>query len=134
MLCEKCSNIHFRRLEDCDLIKQEPERLLTTGPERVSDYLFYFHQPNKHALEKSSDNGCHFCAMILNRLFGDGRNFEKREEWSFTHGEVILRRDIVEKWINRIDGFERWNTGDWICVQCEDRIVFSTTHGGYSGE
>jgi hypothetical protein len=69
MLCEKCSRIHFKRLEDCEIIKQEPERLDgDNGRYNFSGCLFYFHHKSKRDLEYSADNGCHFCEVLLRRV------------------------------------------------------------------
>jgi hypothetical protein len=135
MLCEKCSNIHFCRLADCDLIKQEPDRLLEKETAyNLSGCVFYIHHKSKDALQNSNNNGCHFCAMLLDRLFGEHGSSKSSPKYAFARGEVILRRSVVKRWTNRENGFEQWNTGDWIYVQCEDRNITSQCHGDYSGE
>jgi hypothetical protein len=134
MLCEKCSNIHFRRLAECDLIKQEPDRLLARETAyNTSGCVFYIHHKSKDALRNSSENGCHFCAMLLDRLFGKYGSSNNVGRYAFARGEVILRRSVIERWINEENGFEEWNTKDWVYVQCEDRNISSTSHGEYSG-
>jgi hypothetical protein len=134
MLCEKCSNIHFRRLADCELIKQEPDRLHTKETHYdISRFVFYFHHESKDALRESSEDGCHFCAMLLDRLFGRGCS-TSAAKYAFARGEVVFSRTIVERWINGENGFEEWNTSDWITVLWEDRYTMSTCHRNYSGE
>lgn len=134
MLCEKCSNIHFRRLTDCELVKQEPDRLIVEDTHyNLARPVFYFHHKSKNALQASSEDGCHLCAMLLDRLFGQGGS-TSAAEYAFARGEVIFRRSVVDRWIDRENGFEDWNTGDWIYVQCEDRNTTFTCHGDYPGE
>jgi hypothetical protein len=134
MLCEKCSNVHFRRLADCELIKQEPDRLHTKDTVyNVTCPVFYFHHESKDALRESSEDGCHFCAMLLDRLFGQGCS-TSAAKYAFARGEVLFRRSVAERWINDKNGLEEWITSDWIYVQCEDRNTTSSCHGNYSGE
>lgn len=70
MLCNKCDNIHFKRLEDCDHCIQDPGRFqLKQNEERafsvVGDSSFYFHHDSVDALSVSAGRGCHLCCMIL---------------------------------------------------------------------
>lgn len=133
MLCKRCSNIHFRRLAECDLFNEEPDWLPLA--DNRSGSVFYILHRSKDALRDSSESGCHFCAMILDRLFGEGGHsgFRSREIWA--RGEVVFRRTLVDNW-RRGDSFEQWNVDDWIYVQCEDRNITTTWHGrqGYSGK
>jgi hypothetical protein len=134
MLCTKCLNIHFRRLNECEVIKREPERLLDedTGY-RLSNCLFYFHHDNKQALEASAADGCHFCEMIRDHLFVSAPAAWGLPAFKFARGEVVFRRSIVDQWIGRQNGFEEWNESDWIYIQCERRNATTTAHGTYRG-
>ncbi|KAF2490589.1 HET-domain-containing protein [Lophium mytilinum] len=134
MLCDKCINIHFKRIEECDLIREEPDRLLGTDSVNIFHCVFYFHHRNRHDLEKSADRGCHFCGMLWGRLLGgDGNGLVSN--YRFARGEVILRRSIVEKWIDDKSGtgLHGWNIGDWIYIQCEEQNFTTTNSETYSG-
>jgi hypothetical protein len=110
MLCTKCLNIHFRRLNECGVIKREPGRLLEedTGYQ-LSNCLFYFHHDNKQALEASATDGCHFCKMIRDHLFVSVPAPWSFPTFKFAQGEVVFRRSIVDRWLGRENGFEEWN-------------------------
>jgi hypothetical protein len=131
MLCDKCNNIHFRPLKQCDLIKQEPERLLFEGSKHSIDYyLFYIHHDSLQALRESSENGCHLCAMIHDNLFGEYGLFWKTKPFAFARGEIVFRRLWHPYDLER---FEHWNTYDLGSVLCGDRECYITSHGIYSG-
>ena len=60
MLCDKCSNIHLKRLE-------EPHKIIDLLRENGADpneWLYYFHYTSPYEMRESAKNGCHFCAMI----------------------------------------------------------------------
>jgi hypothetical protein len=136
MLCDKCSNIHFKRSEDCDLIKQEPERLKDKDDYAISGCVFYIHHRDRQELEKSADKSCHFCGMLWGRLFVDpeGSGVLHPSSYSFARRKVILRRSIVESWIEKESGLEGWNKGDWIYINCGDRNATTTSVHEQSGK
>lgn len=125
MLCEKCSNIHFRRLGEWEIVQQNPRRFNKSGEASTSaSRVFYFHHESKVALRNSADNGCHFCQMLFSGLF----ETKQRGRWNygFKRGGVILRRSIVDKWLKKPSGFAEWNRLDWIYVSCEDKCNTTT--------
>jgi hypothetical protein len=68
MLCHKCRDIHFKRIEDCPTVKlyaDDPRN----GYFKEEPYLFYLHSTDRICLKNSADAGCHFCIMIYYRLF-----------------------------------------------------------------
>ncbi|KAF2810918.1 HET-domain-containing protein [Mytilinidion resinicola] len=135
MLCDKCTDIHFKRIEDCDVIRKEPDRLKGSDSIDIFHCLFYFHHKNRHDLERSADRGCHFCGMLWGRLLGQDGRHGLISKYRFARGEVILRRSIVEKWIDDKSGtgLHDWNKGDWIYIQCEDQNFTTTSSEAYSG-
>jgi hypothetical protein len=75
MLCNICSNIHFKHIENCELIQREPYRMRQDQQDAFISSVFYFHHKDKWALKSSADQGCHFCGMLwLNRFEDDGVN------------------------------------------------------------
>jgi hypothetical protein len=133
MLCDKCSNIHFKRIEDCEVIRLEPERLREDSSYSYSEGVFYFHHKDKEALKRSANQGCHFCEMLRRSLFGEGSAYSC-PLYHFARGEVILRRSIVERWIKKEFGLDEWNRCDWVYVQCGKRNATTTSVLEYVGE
>lgn len=112
MLCKKCSNIHLQPLGDCEVIKRSPEMLLEKH-ETDDDALFYFHHPSRVALERSAEAGCHFCAMMFDRLFGDARTGSTtRFEGRFVWDGVLFHHVPTAKWSFYVNG------GFGILVSC----------------
>jgi hypothetical protein len=136
MLCDKCSNIHFKRLEDCRLIQEQPERLHGVGfdEKQGSHSLFYFHHQNGKALKSSADEGCHFCAMLWGSLFGSVGTSGSGIPFVFAREDVLLSRNILENWINQESGLEEWNSGDLIYVSCGQIRVMTKGLWKISGE
>lgn len=129
MLCEKCSNIHFRRLRECPEIIKEPSRL--TGVDERENAVYYFHHKSKDALQKSSENGCHFCAMLVNGLFGQPIDIIMSGKHIFARGEVILVRSVGRTWILD-DGSRNLNLDDYINIKCEDINITSNIQTEFS--
>lgn len=146
MLCEKCSNVHFRPLEECDRIKSETDRPRPVDVERLSNYVVYYHHESKDALRKSSENGCHFCAMLLDRLRGEpsprGAGIRERFlddfssayplRYTFARGGIIFTRQCMG--LGRRGGFEEWNRTDWFYVHYEKRKITSSFCEQYFGQ
>lgn len=133
MLCQKCSNIHFRALEDCDVIQSDPTRLDNlSDSDHTYDRLFYFHHDSREALEASAATGCHFCEMLHRNMFQE-RQDSRSAELSFSRGELILRRSVAKKWLSKEDGIRDWNANDWIFVHCGNRTLTTTSLQGFEG-
>ena len=133
MLCDKCSSVHFKRIEDCAPIQREPARL--ESPKESfggSDAVFYFHHDSKDALQASAENGCHFCEMLCRYLF-DMQPRKANSGLSFAKGEVVLLRSVVEKWLKQDNGIHEWNANDWIFIDYEDSRLITTSRQGYEG-
>ena len=126
MLCHKCQNIHFKRLEDCEIIQQEPARLVGDSSHDIHCIVVYFHHKSKNDLKASADRGCHFCAMLWGCLF-EGKGTQILAHHCFTRGEVFLRRVVFDKWISEEGSFEEWNESDWIYASCDGRQVVTTS-------
>jgi hypothetical protein len=135
MLCNVCSNIHFERIENCELIQREPDRLQANPGLHLSLCVFYFHHKDKWTLKKSADEGCHFCGMLWLNLFEGGTRIARwSSPYGFARGEVILRRAIVERWVQQESGVEQWNRQDWIYVQCEEANATTSSTLEYPGK
>lgn len=87
--------------------------------------VFYIHHRSRDALRDSSESSCHFCVMILDRLFGEGGHSGFRSRETKARGEVLFRRMLADNW-GRGDSFEQWNVDNRIYVQCEDRNITTT--------
>src|ERR1700744_2253190 len=74
----------------------------------------FSHHRDKCALEQSAETGCHFCAMMFEALFGPLGGSGCLPAYQFARGEVILRREVVQEWLRKENGFENWNRFDWI--------------------
>src|SRR5258708_4932236 len=104
MLCGKCRNIHFKRPEEHPLRESNG---LGAG------IVIYFHHKSMDDLKASADEGCHFCAMLFGGFSGTRRGAIS-DRYHLPRGEVILKRDVVKKWISEEGGLDEWNTSDWI--------------------
>ena len=60
MLCDKCSNIHLKRLEESHKIID----LLRKNGQDPNEWLYYFHYKSPYDMHKSAKDGCHFCAIV----------------------------------------------------------------------
>ena len=60
MLCDKCSNIHLKRLEEPHKIID----LLRKNGQDPNEWLYYFHYKSPYDMHKSAKDGCHFCAIV----------------------------------------------------------------------
>lgn len=60
MLCDKCSNIHLKRLEEPHKIID----LLRKNGADPNEWLYYFHYQSPYEMRESARNGCHFCALV----------------------------------------------------------------------
>jgi hypothetical protein len=60
MLCNKCSNIHLKRLEEPHKIID----LLRKNGQDPNEWLYYFHYKSPYDMHKSTKDGCHFCAIV----------------------------------------------------------------------
>jgi hypothetical protein len=108
MLCSKCSNIHFQKVVDAD------SPVLRDLQERFSeDVVCYVHHESLEALRKSNADGCHFCAMLLDRLTGRGSDDD------FTSDVVYLYKYLPHVHVN-----------EWFGIRCGGREV----HGYSLGE
>lgn len=129
MLCEKCSNIHFKPLQDCEL----PLHNFVLAERELSDVnesgcVFYFHHDSKQSLQASAEEGCHFCGMLYGHFFRIQRSHRlPAHRYSFSYKGVTLRRSIIENWIARNYGFQGWNDGDWIYINFDDKASLTTT-------
>lgn len=134
MLCDKCTSIHFKRIEDCAPIQREPARLESAEGSNIdiSGCVFYFHHDSKDALQASAEHGCHFCEMLFRYLFQMPSESGK-SDLSFAKGEVILRRSVIENWLKKDNGMHEWNANDWIYINCEGSKLTTTSWQGYEG-
>lgn len=66
MLCEKCNPIHFKPIEECELVLQDPKRLFEQERRDwdLAGYVFYIHSKDRGWLKKLVDQGCPFCVML----------------------------------------------------------------------
>lgn len=129
MLCEKCSNIHFKPLKECDLYLQEPS---VSARVRMSIYesgsLFYFHHNFRDALQASAEDGCHFCGMLYGHLFHlPGIHRRPHYSYPFAYDGVVLRRSIVDNWLVKPNGFQEWNDINWIYILFDNNIALTTS-------
>jgi hypothetical protein len=135
MLCNICSNIHFRHIENCALIQSEPYRLPPDQREAFTSSVFYFHHKDKWALKSSADQGCHLCGMLWLNLFENVRRISTRPSpFVFARREVILRRTVVKRWIQKESGLEHWNREDWIYVYCGGACATTSSILDYQGK
>ena len=44
MLCEKCQNLNSRPLHDCELIRQEPDKLLDCDVDNDNIVVYFHHK------------------------------------------------------------------------------------------
>lgn len=133
MLCEKCSSIHFKHVEECELIIQEPERLAMRKDddwERTSN-LYYIHSKDRGCLEKTADQGCHFCAMLQFCRF-QCPDIEEEPALSFARDEIVLRRYISDTSTGR-DG-QAWHEKSRIVVRFQNKLVFANCRLQYPGK
>lgn len=126
MLCDKCQDIHFKPLQDCEVIQQEPERLQGESSIYTDNIVVYFHHRSKDDLKASADWGCHFCAMLWGSLF-EGMGTQYPATYHFAGGDVILRRSIIDRWIGEEGGLEEWNSSDWIYIYCNGKTGTTTS-------
>jgi hypothetical protein len=132
MLCEKCSNIHFRRLQKCGLPAHcLPEDYRDSSHDRGSS-VYYFHHENRWVLEASADEGCHFCEMIRECLFASSA-WRKGSIGSFAGKQIILRRTWLDEWIEE-EGSDALECSEELWVYCEDRYVVSSTKLAFSSQ
>jgi hypothetical protein len=132
MLCDKCSNIHFRRLQKCDLPEYRlPEEYRDRSHDQGSS-VYYFHHEDKWALEASADNGCHFCGMIWGRLFASPARLRSSPE-SSAGKQVYLRRTWSEKWIEN-EGSDALERSEYLVAYCEDRFTYSSNMLHFRGQ
>jgi hypothetical protein len=129
MLCHKCSNIHFRRFEywESKLANAQWIKDKLFSNYRISGCVFYVHHETREALELSSDNGCHFCGMLVGRLSERSYAHNSSGEDSMASSPVVLRRSVVDQWLTEENGMEQWNQQDWIYVHCRARGLPATT-------
>jgi len=147
MLCPKCCNIHFKRIEDCEAIQQKPEWVKRLREDKIwgggpRGSVINVHHKSQRDLKSSADRGCHFCAMLWGRLFGKESSSEDNSPVSvtfgdclsryFTRGEIILRRDVAER-CQTESGMEEWNRYDWIFVHCGKRLATTSNKFEYQG-
>jgi hypothetical protein len=131
MLCEKCSQIHFRRLQKCGLSELRlPEKVLDKSHDQDSS-VYYFHFEVKWALKASGEDGCHFCGMIWERLFA-APFFRHYSPKSFAGKYVYLLRTWLDKWIEEYgpDALEREEN---VIAYCEDRCAYSSNFSNLAG-
>lgn len=129
MLCEKCSNIHFRPLKDYELPLHNME-LLEPGRSTINERgcVFYFHHDSEDSLQASADEGCHFCGMLYGHVFGfSTRHRLPAHRYSFLYKGVTLRRSVIENWLAKDNGYQEWNDGDWIYIDFDDKVSLTTT-------
>jgi hypothetical protein len=135
MLCNICSNIHFKPIENCELIQREPYRMRQDQQDVFIDSVFYFHHKDKRALESSADQGCHFCGMLWLNLFEDDDVILRDSpRFVFARGEIILRRDVMERSIQEESEHERWNREYWISVHYEEKYMTTSNILDYQGK
>lgn len=97
MLCDKCSNVHFRSLQKCNLPeKLLPERLRGVSHDR-GDSVYYFHHENRSELEKSADSGCDFCVMLWTRLSNPDACYNTNPA-KFAGDQIYFRRPWSAWW------------------------------------
>ena len=134
MLCDKYTSIHFKRIEDCAPIQQEPARLESAEGSNIdiSGCVFYFHHDSKDALQASAEHACHFFEMLSRYLFQMPSNSVKYGP-SFAKGEVMFRRSVIEKWLKKDNGIHEWNANGWIYIYCEDSKLMTTSRQGFEG-
>lgn len=95
MLCNVCSNIHFKPRRDWALPEGEAENFkerngtyATAG--QAKPPLYYFHHKDFEALKASANHGCHFCIMLW-RVFSQPKSdFAPREPAELAAGPVAL--------------------------------------------
>ncbi|KAI2777652.1 hypothetical protein F4815DRAFT_281195 [Daldinia loculata] len=132
MLCDVCRNIHFRSPRKCGLKKK---RVMKKDIHFDFDLdLFYIHHKSRIVLKQSMDLGCHFCAMLWDRLFGFGHTrfatmTREFDEDVFPGGEVIFRR---ESRYSATWPMENWNIDDWIYIYCGRSMVVTTSRSSPS--
>lgn len=92
MLCDKCSNIHFKPLRDYGIpVEKIPES--GRNPSAYGVELYHFHHENKEVLELSANGGCHFCSQIWESLFGNRPYMSSMSPWEIFAGKkVYLKR------------------------------------------
>lgn len=112
-LCEKCSNIRFTEIRELDI-------------SRTSTSVFYFHHASKEALFTSAQHGCHFCAMLWQRLFRTLPGFQANTSRADQTVKTVIFRKLTfpEQWADP-DKFVSWNRNDCIYISCEDQEVIA---------
>lgn len=119
MLCQKCSNIHFEKHERHPFREKRGSEL---DLDFYSGYLLYFHYDSVHDLRASAEEGCHFCAILLDAFLEHVKVFPRTTPDTWASGEVILKRRILKRRVNLSSGRANWwsNLDDWIHAYCGD--------------
>ncbi|KAF2839466.1 hypothetical protein M501DRAFT_803608 [Patellaria atrata CBS 101060] len=94
MLCEKCTTITFKPFEDCELDGKLLEIEQLNDPSLSQSSVFYFHHEDEGELRRSAASGCHFCVMIMHKLFeGQDHPFYAQNRHPLkTHCQHVLLR------------------------------------------
>ncbi|KAH8587072.1 heterokaryon incompatibility protein-domain-containing protein [Bisporella sp. PMI_857] len=127
MLCDKCSEIHFRRLRECDIPLDELPEKFRYNSQYQGESVYYFHHKDKFALEASADRGCHFCGMIWGNLFGSFTGHVEYIPESFADKKVFIRRSWRQAWLVK-EGADALECTEWLVVCCEGRKTYSSFH------
>ena len=86
---------------------------------RAGTRVFYFHHPSQKSMDESVRQGCHFCAIISNLLFGGGGDRSY-------HGipglgdRIVLTGSWLDKWALEKNAIGRF-VHDFIHVQFGDK-------------
>lgn len=157
MLCDKCRNIHFRPLEDCDFFAQHLDRFQVTQDGRhmkdeyvmysyhndksvvqrkwsfsdLSKVLFSFHHESIHALRASASQGCHFCGMMSVHLNDKGG--KPRPRFFFQHGEVVLSR-LIDRHGLGTDNIDEDVDGNHFDIHWDDMTWTTVIRYNYNGK
>jgi hypothetical protein len=145
MLCEKCSNIHFKPAEEYGLAPEdtswknsqmlcyfdrEKQEILKKSNEYLKT-LYYFHHESKEKLRQSAENGCHFCGMIWHSLFAT--NEFQNISGNFDDEGVVFTKLFERPWALEHLNFGPVEYVEPFDVQCEGRMTNSSFSRTFSG-
>ncbi|OAL48168.1 HET-domain-containing protein [Pyrenochaeta sp. DS3sAY3a] len=111
MLCEICSNIHFKPLENCGLPSEAVEE---HRHRHKSSSLFYFHHEDENALEASSKGGCKLCIMLWHVVSNPGLNRRLFGRSVSLRNRVFL---FIDEYPERVENERSYVNID---VECDD--------------
>jgi hypothetical protein len=64
MFCDKCASIEFRLLDEWENVEEFTEDDKNVAFVDKIFFRYYFHYPTIQDLQRSFEDGCHFCAVL----------------------------------------------------------------------